>query len=208
MTTISVRTLDESDPAALYRRYPGEEAPQTCFVVLDTESGELSADWNGEVGNARPASVFHGLTLRFRIPVLTATAANRLLAEVAPLAQHVLDDWTVEWDGSNRVGRASTDHGNELVEEIEQACGGEYPRELSWHIEDMVSEYDAGDWYSAGGDTAAELGITATTTDDELATIAATAESEAATALDYGHTVLTGALEYLTGVREELREQN
>ncbi|MFI7524533.1 hypothetical protein [Nocardia salmonicida] len=206
MTTISVRTLDESDPAALHRHYPGQEAPQTCFLALDAESGELSADWNGEVGNAVPASVYHGRTIRWRIPTLTAAAANRLLAEVTPLAQALLDDWPVVWNGSNMVGAASTEAGQDLVGEIGELCGGDHPRELAWRNEDLVTEADAADWCLSTAEAITSLGITTTTTDDELATIAKRLDAEAVEESDYGHTVLMGTLEYLTTCRDELRE--
>ena len=92
----------------LHHQYPGQTSPQPCYVELDCEAENLSADWNGELGNAVPLSVWHGHTRRWAIPALQAQAANSLLDEIAPLAQRVIDGYTSEWDGNNHVAGLRT----------------------------------------------------------------------------------------------------
>lgn len=95
MTTVQINPFnDNADPASLWQHYSGQQTHQDVFISLDTRDGELTADYNGEVGNAVPAAVWHGQVRRYELDVIpTAAGANRLLARLAPLAQRILDAW-------------------------------------------------------------------------------------------------------------------
>jgi hypothetical protein len=210
-TTVDVRRLDESDPACLHCRYPGQEAPQDCYVYLDTETGELGAEYDAKIGSGGPASVYYGRTLRWRIPVLTAHAANALLDRLVPAAQTLVDGWVTEWDGFNTIGRPAPGARGQIAQEardlIAEDCGdAEDGGGVDWSIEDLVVEIDAAEWF-VEGDDAVSLGVTAQTTDAELERIATASCSEAASAGDAGHQVLMGAVEWLTAARDEMRTE-
>lgn len=210
MTTVSVQRIDETDPAALFRHYDGQTAPQPCFVELDLEDGVLRADWDAVIGNAVPASVWHRRTLRWAIPILTAAAANELLDELAPLAQTVLDGMVIDFDGSNRIGRAVPGAAGDAAADAEAAIAARCDvasADWMYAVGDLVVEYDAGDWFAPlTPGQLAELGVTAEASDDELARIADAATEEAATAGDAGYQVLHGALDYLRAERDALRD--
>lgn len=193
--TVTIKPLNENDPTALHRHYPNELNAQPCHLELDLRDGELTADYNPEIGNSVPSTVWHGIVRRWGIPCITATAANQLMHDLAPLAQRILDGASVEWDGNNNVGRLTDDAAQaeqELVDFLAEATDLE-----------QVYEQDAADWWSEG-----ELpdDLTAHTADDQLAAIAEREAAEVATSQDDAYTVLVGAEEYLAGRREEMRD--
>lgn len=98
MVTIHQRRRD------LLHIYPTKQRPQPCFIELDTETGDLRADWDPEVGNTVPDRVWRGIMLRYEVPPLSAEAANALLARIAPIAERVVAGSKVAWDGHNHVG--------------------------------------------------------------------------------------------------------
>lgn len=192
-----------TEPDELHCHYPGQFDVQGAFVALDLEAGDLYADYNPEIGSGIPMSVYHGQTRRWTIPVLTGTAANRLLAEILPLAGRMLADWENEWDGSNHVARLGAD-ACAAEAEIEALCDSE-----RFDMSDLVSEYSASEWFEGDDNAriAAEHGITATTADDRITEIAAKITRDATTVGgDFGWLVVEGVEEYLTDVRDELAD--
>ena len=89
-TTISKSLLSlAGQKAPLYHVYPQQLYPQSAFISLD-ESGTVSADYDGEIGNAVPMNVWHGRTMRFAIPCdLSGDAIIDLVNEARPLDR----DW-------------------------------------------------------------------------------------------------------------------
>jgi hypothetical protein len=206
-TQVQILALDETDPTALYRHYGGQDGPQDCFISLDLRDGELTADWNGEIGNSVPESVWHGQVLRWGIPCLTSKAANLFLTEIAPIAQRILDGAEIVWDDHNNVGRLD-EQAQTASEEIAAMCedlagvdGGGYAR---------IVEFDAADWYSEGEPPA----VRAAMTDDELEALAEQLQADdAGTGTDQNFTdnpgdyvILAGLDEYLERLRENARE--
>lgn len=194
-------TITQVSGTELYNRYPQQTSPQDCYVELDCEAETLSAEANPEIGNAIPFSVYHGRTLRWSIPALRADAANALLAEIAPLAERVCAGYECEWDGNNHVGRLDDD-ATAAREEIERLCS----QDRDEH--ETVSVWDAAEWFGPLGSRstqAVELGITAATTDDELAEIVRRERDNA----DGEHVdEIEGLATYLSGLRETAREES
>lgn len=203
MVDVTVSLLDS--PSALYRRYESELAPQPCFVSLDLEDGELTAGYNGGVGYGSergvPESVWHGRTLRWDIPCLTADAANDLLEQLTPLASRVLTGAKIQWDGNSNVGVLDDDAAAAEVEigSVCEAIGEDYPQ---------VREWDAADWFAEGDvpDVAADA------SDEALDELAERLRDEAAN----GHstsmnsddvTVLFGVEDFLLELRDASRER-
>lgn len=182
----------------LWHRYPRQSAPQGAFVELDPERRTLGCETNPEIGNAVPADVWYGRLLRWPIPPLRADAANDLLAALAPLAERVAAGYSVEWDGTNHVGRL-TDSARQACDAIERWCDQQAES-------DTLHVWEAAEWFAPLGRRdaqARELDITAETTDDELAAIVAREEAGAAGADTCDG--LEDCEEYLFDLRAELR---
>lgn len=192
-----------TDPDALYCRYASQNQVQEAFLRLDLQGGELTADYNPEIGGI-PESAYHRRTLWVTIPPLTAAAANTLMKSVKPIAQRILDGSEITWDGNNKVGQFDDDARAALDELVERCT------DIHFDGSDLVTEYTADDWYCEDGtDTVIErLGLTADTTDAEIAALAKTETDDAATTLPgYGYVILSGVDGWLTTRREEMREE-
>lgn len=199
---MNVTVTAVTEPDALFCHYESEYRPQPCYLALDLSDGELSCDYRAGVGNARSMAEFHGRVLVADIPTLTADAANRLMESVREDAQLVLDGSEIEWDGNNNIGRLSDD-ARAAWERIVEACD---PQNYQWDDSQMVGEYDASDWFrEAEQETIDRLGLTADSTDAEVAAMA-DAETTEATTMAAGYTILVGAEAWLSGRRDELRQ--
>ena len=106
----------------LLTQYQGQTSPQDAYIELDTKTGEMSAKYNPEIGNAVPMRVWHGITRRYSIPVVSAVTANALMMEeIKPLAQRVVDGSEIIWDGNNHIAKFNQD-AQEADEEITYIC--------------------------------------------------------------------------------------
>jgi hypothetical protein len=182
-----------TDKFELANQYPGQACPQNCYIALDTETGEMSAESNPEIGNAVPMRVWHGIIRRYSIPILIADVANDLMGEIAPLAKRVCEGTETIWDGSNHIARMNDD-AVAAEEEIEQAIS-----DVNADEDTGISFYDASDWLDA------IKSETEGKTDKQLAEMAEEYEAEAKSQ----NTVLNGdVLEILNGWRNEARENN
>jgi hypothetical protein len=145
----------------LYCKYQTQLQQQPCFVELDCEREVLSADYSSEIGGGVPSSVWHGRTLRWRIPSLFPRVADGLLADIAPLAERVLAGYESRWDGSNNVGKLDAG-ATEASAEIEALC------EAAFGDAELIEcAWDAEEWATAGRSTretlrslAAQFGVT------------------------------------------------
>lgn len=180
MTTIeqteteSTVTVTEVEGDALYHKYPGQQGPQSCYVSLDCDTGTLSAEWDGIIGAGIPMNVYHGRVRRWSIPALTASAVNGLLDEILPYAETIIAGYERVWDGHNHVGQL-TEEASEASEAIQSLCDRDWDGQA-------IEAWDACDWYGgiSGRDMQRRsLGITAESTDDELAAIEAAEENNA-----------------------------
>jgi hypothetical protein len=118
---MSVKIIEVAGQTSLYRQYDRQTYPQPVYVELDCAGRELSATYNGEIGNAVPVPVVFGHYQRFTIPILTADAANSLLRSLAPYAEKVCDGYDSEWDGSNMVA-TFTDAAQEAINAMSRMC--------------------------------------------------------------------------------------
>lgn len=197
--------VDYLSGAELYCKYPRQSENQDCHVAIDCRSRRLWAEYNPEIGNARPFEVYHGHVRRYTIPALREDAANALLDDLAELADRVCDGYESVWDGHNHVAKLDED-AQEAEEEIERLCDAQQDAQ-----EDLVV-WDAWEWYEASesGKTeverrasmAEEFGITAETTDADLDRIEA-AESKRAS--DDGVDLVDNLYGYLSDVRDACR---
>ncbi|MFV8133225.1 hypothetical protein [Streptomyces syringium] len=196
---MKVRVIACTAADALHCRYAGESQAQPAYVELGLKDGVLLASYDSEVGGAVPSEVYHGIDLRWPVPVLGGTAATRLLERLEPLAQRILDDSEITWNGSNRVGVLGED-GQAAAEEIEALCEAEFedgdanPDLLPvWSVDTLGDLWDAD-----------EAGIGACTTDEELDVITARLLEEFRQGMGQPDAVIDGLGEYLRSLRDDL----
>ncbi|MEW2467921.1 hypothetical protein AB0919_23300 [Streptomyces sp. NPDC046994] len=207
----AVKIIDCTDPTELYRRYDGQSEAQGAYIELDLREGTLLADYNAEIGNAVPPSVRHDFDRRYNIPVLTANAANRVMRELAPLANRILADWEEVWDGSNMVAQLGDD-AKAAEAEIEEHLGlslgyGDYGFEnQGFSDNDLVAEWDID--AATNGSEAEEYDITAETTDERLDEIAAEITRDLAEESESKVAVVHGLDEHLRDLRNEFTEES
>ena len=97
---ITISPCDSNILHPLDHKYQQELEAQPAYVELDIRTGSLHADWDANVGNGAAPDVWHGLRRQYTIlNILTTDEINRLLTEIAPIAQRILDGAEVVSDG-------------------------------------------------------------------------------------------------------------
>ena len=173
-----ITVLKVKNDTDLYCQYGGQNNEQGCYVELDCAQATLSADYNPEIGNAVPFSVWHGHDQRWEIPCLRAGAANELLEDIRPLAERVVEGYESVWNGNNWVAEFDDD-AQEAIKAIGELCDDNRRYEDA-----IVQAYDVDEWIQVwrtdengatcqfGDHVETEIEgygtITAKTTDDEL----------------------------------------
>ncbi|GGN62020.1 hypothetical protein GCM10012285_61740 [Streptomyces kronopolitis] len=207
---MSVRIIDCVTADELYRHYDGQSDAQDSYIELDLrEGGTLLADYNSEIGNAVPGSVYHGFEIRYSIPALTAAAANRVMREIAPFAERMLADWEEKWDGNNHVAVLGED-AQAASEEIEEHLGcneyGDGDDSQGFPGSDLVSAWDIDG--ATNGLEAEEYGITADTTDARLDEIERQILDDLAGVSESTVVVCHDLAGYLKGLRDDLADED
>jgi len=163
--TKSIEARKVEGEFALYGQFDGQTKRQDCYIWLDCESATMGAAYNGEIGNAVPSDIYHGLVRRYYLPYpIYASAANNLMAMIMPLAERVCAGFEAVWDGSNRIGTLSDD-ALQAESEIEHLIAQSLDEES-----DAIKVWDAADWLDSTDPltVAEELGITADMSEDDV----------------------------------------
>lgn len=107
---LKIDNLRTGELAPLYHRYPIQIKPQPAYVTMD-DDGVVEVRSDGKIGCGVPLSVWHGVTRRFRVyPCVSADAlANYLESDGLSLLERIHAGHSVEWDGSNHVGKLTSD---------------------------------------------------------------------------------------------------
>jgi hypothetical protein len=195
-TENTVTIIPVENHGDLHHQYPGQTSPQDVHVILNCDESTLTAGWDGIIGAGMPMNVYHRRTLRWRIPALTADAANALLDELLPQMETIVAGYSCEWDGNNHVGRYT----DEAANAIEAVAGMLESRSFDGHV---IEVWDAADWFGGVGSHDAqrrELGITAQTTDEDLAAIVEREETNAEAR------IINRMEKHLTMLRDEAAE--
>ena len=182
-----LKIIEETEPNRLLHIYPRQEAPQGCFLYLDCETGQFGADWDAQIGNAVPSDVWHGHTRWYPIPVLQDSTVNALLAELAPLAQRVLDGYASEWNGNNLVGAFDDDA---------QAAEAEIGRAIEDYGDGDLHWADARDWLYGIEDELVERIANGETIDSLIDELDGDGSAE-------DKPVLVGLLNYVESLKED-----
>ncbi|WP_461367790.1 hypothetical protein [Candidatus Darwinibacter acetoxidans] len=158
--------LLEVDPSSQSLR------PQTPYLELDLTSPDnaIHIDTYCQI-DGTPISVWHGVVRRYYLS--PKTNAEALTTDINAgvfddLFQRIVDGSEVEWNGSNYVARLNED-AREAEEELEKL--------LEDYVDESIGLWDAGEWLQDSSDE--DLGVTAASTDDELAKKARELEEEA-----------------------------
>lgn len=187
----------------LHHQYPGQHEKQPGQIVLDPETGELTAEYDPAIGPSgyRSMSEYHGRTRVYGLPGATwdGEAVNRLMEDMEALASRVCDGYETVWDGNNVVGRLDED-----------------ARAAEEQIEGMITKYadcadnylrvwDAGDWFAGMGDDQViqEYTITPGMTGEQIEEVARRMERDANAD---GIALLTDAEFYVESLSELMEE--
>jgi hypothetical protein len=169
-TTSRITIRECTNATELYRHYDGQSEPQPAYIALDLEDGTMWADYNAEIGNAVPESVRHGRVRRYGIPLLTADAANRVMAALLPLAERIVAGADIDWNGHNMASIFNGD-ATAAEDELERLLGigmderGGGPQVFD-PAGDTITVWDIDG--AVNGQEAEEYGITADTSDERL----------------------------------------
>lgn len=203
-------TLDITQDSITPRRSPYNNEETGFSIYIDAENESIGIDELVPGESGMSFREYHGYYMTVTIgeqnrldPQKYPNASDlvELIAtdEAQALIQRVIDGFTTNWDGNNMHGRYNEDA---------QAAA----KELEDLIDDLDREsyvtWDADDWLQGVGSK--EYGITAETTDEQLASIAETIVQDAYTdGGDYDHVIVDedDVLSILTGWRQELIEE-
>jgi hypothetical protein len=143
MTTAKIIFNAEQKGLPLYCQYQGQHNPQPAYVTLDLDNGEINADYSGEIGNGMPMSVWNGVVRRYPIHnLLNASQIQEILEENLEAFQKIVDNSSVEWDGSNWIGKVNQ-QAHDIEGVFEDGLG--YDRDTD-NVVVMI-----GDWLTSGG---------------------------------------------------------
>lgn len=183
---ISVSTNPEIDP---YHSNTNGETRTQLFITLETGKYGLAQECDD---NATPEDEWNGRTVTGHLAVRPDESEARSYLEsdeAIALVQRVLDGGEVDWDGSNFVGHLNEDACaalDELVEDLENLAPNQ------WAI------WDVNEWLNP---TLDDMGIKAETTDEEIAALVETIETQA----ENENVIISGDVEeYLKKHRDEL----
>lgn len=130
-----------NDDDQLYCHYQGQTAQQPVSVSLHIDTGNLCAAYDANIGPCRSMKSFHGIELEWRIPALKMEALKSLFNDIAPLCQIILDNSSIEWNGSNNTGVMNDQAKNAHIE-IENKID-----ENLWDSNDIYEVWDCGDFF-------------------------------------------------------------
>lgn len=177
-----------------------ESGAAPTYLEVDLPGREVSVGYHA--GNGTPGQVWHGYTRRYDIPLLTADAVNRLMEQVAPLAERMCNDWR---ENIGRGGRAEAVLGAD-GRAAESELIATLPDENTVDPADKIDAWDAANLFI--GNEVDEYGITERTSDEELEQIAEQMLEQVRSSSASGVVVAPGLEEYLRDLRAELVEQD
>lgn len=195
---MNIQITKANQPAELFFEMESGAAP--TYLEVDLTSREISVDYQASSGT--PGRVWHGFIRRFDIPLLTATAANRLMEQIAPLAERMCNDWSEEIGRGGRAEAVLGADGRAAEAELIAALPGDEDVDPA----DLVDVWDAANLFI--GNEVDEYGITERTSDEELEQIAEQMLEQVRSSSASGVVVAPGLEDYLRDLRAELVEQD
>lgn len=149
--TSSIAELIAADAkkAPLFHQYRSELQPQPAYIEID-EDGNVSVDYSGETGSGVPMRVWNRRDLRISVPGnVQGRALHALITKYGAAAiERLHAGHSVEWDGSNYVGRLTQD-ASEAFEELERAAEG-LTTVAVWSLSEWLGQSRIGDLWPEG----------------------------------------------------------
>lgn len=143
--TISFDRYQDNE-APLFHRYPGQVNPQPAYVTLDLETGEVDAQASGEVGNAMPADVWHGVVRRYPIRGdLTKDQVVEALEGIKGTLQTILDNSEVKMVDTNWTGKLN-EAGEDAERELPELIGADLEGRVITHLAHWLTESGEDAW--------------------------------------------------------------
>lgn len=141
-----IRIIECKDPYELIVKDRNDDLYPIC-IYLDMDSGKMWADVSPEDGT--PYAIHFGTLIEYRVNTLIdGKAANKLLHEIAPLAQIILDNSDREFDANanyvgiyNDVAEAADDKITDHISHVESSFEG-YISASEWYCDMFTSELD------------------------------------------------------------------
>lgn len=149
-----------TERAPLYHHYQGQTSPQPAVLILTCENKTLTASVNGIIGQGTHMEAWLGRDREFRIPnTLTGQEIADLLAskEVQDLTARICAGYSEDWSNGDRRGVLNED-AKAAEDELARHCEALEGSLVVWN----------GDWLGEHVE-----GLTATSTDEEIAALAA-----------------------------------
>ena len=118
--------------ATLYVQLPGQNSPQPAFVQIHKD-GEVEFGVEHNINGVSEA-VFHNRIVRFDDidQHLSLKGIDKLHKEIRPLLEEIAAGHSIEWNGSNHVGRF-TEEADEARERLMKRLS-----ETNWENYDQV----------------------------------------------------------------------
>jgi len=167
------------------------------YLVLDWGTREARVEWRHSSQTGATAHEWHGHQMALRLPanvdacLLTAWLQDRVNTLAA-----IAEGYESAWDGHNHIAGFS-ERASQLLDELGEAAN-EWTEGETLALPDGQGVWAASQWLY---DSRHEL-VTATSTDEEIASTAERLDREAKAE----GVRVDGAEDYLRSVREELRE--
>jgi hypothetical protein len=154
---------------SLYHKYAIQSGPQPCYVWLDVEHATYGAEYNPDIGNT-PERCAHGRCRHYTIPCLRPSAVRDLLEELEDALEDIYLQSRIYTDAFGNA-RASLNDGALAAEgRVKSILAKGFDHSDLWQV------YDAAEWFA--GVSAAKIGISVHTTDDDLTEIRRTLLTE------------------------------
>ena len=147
--------IKECKQWVLFHQYPSSFAheSQPVYMELCIGSGEVSCDWSGNGLGEVPAEVYHGRVLRWDLPKgILGESANTLMKECSVWLQTILNNYAIEWDGNNNVGKGN-EKGSDAYDQIHEHINNHHPEQLCaevWSVEDWLQRSEVEEDYQGG----------------------------------------------------------
>ena len=208
MSHLNLKIRTEDDPAAwMVSDRDLTHSAERIILRLDPKKRKVTLTTRSHDIGGTLESVYHRRQHEYRVDKqVDATRFRAWLEKHSDLLRRICDGHTVEWDGSNHVGRL-TDDAREASEELQHLlhpAGRPYGFDTDLPTHDIVIVEASMHLAPSRTEVIDEFGITADTTEERLEEIAHELEDEAR--YDAG-AKLVGTLSELEAMREELREE-
>lgn len=136
----NAKKINTNNKTPLYCEYPNQYDPQSAYLYISTDNGDVWFDYDAEIGGAVTSDVWHGRTIRVPItPFLTAKTLNNILIDpkIIGLIEGVIAGHSENYNGSNYVGTLD-DTAQSQLQQLEREL-------LDYEPEFSVTEAD--DWF-------------------------------------------------------------